>query len=799
MPLIDLKTNFKSLKFGKDRIGGGSSNQPYITKPIPDSFSSLSPGMDFVLRDGPLALERRLDDVSRLTQMFFDTKSPNGILFTAKQESLSRQQVETLGNPERIYNPANTLAQVAVQGSGIHYVKQGSSLDVPYESKYEYQVKNKPNRLEDIYNSSQIQVKEGPVMFTYKGGPGAPLGYGTTEIYFSKERTGINSPYPLSTYLVGEKNGQGAKESKTDRSNLPTYQLTNTFGIQSSQVELPQFSFPGNNILVKDGDLRVGGENIKVETYNNSLPVYSPLVELNGKTNASDLYNQLNKTNSNVENSIPYTSVYDPNSLLPNSAKTDKKNFKNQQPDTKADHLSTTGASKIFNSLAKRDKAGQTLDSNQQIPTGIISPSIYKPGTLELDPNRAQAKDTKRYQSPISLFKPGAMAAYNRTGGPSNIPGNNKLFEADPSNLIQFVEPNPNVYRSGSLEIDPVSVNAKKGTDYASVIAAETGIKPLSGGKLGASIIYQGLTDDQIGGSNTEDVIPKYNNVYTPPEAGTFPDTNDNISVNNTKVFSQRQIIDTSNTLRNSGTTQAEDFRSKVDPNNSTPYKTFNRVQTYGEPDSGNSAPGARKYDQVYSYQKNKQYRNDSQTIENGQLIKFLIKPIDNESLETKNIYLRAYIDEFQDQYEAGYNGFKYVGRAEEFYTYNSYKRSISLAFTVAAESKDDIQGMYNSLNALVGVVAPDYSGTGFMRNNFIKLTLGDYLRNVPGFITGFSLSPILDAGFDIARTKNGSIDTKAQQLPFAIKVSGFNFTPIENFTPQKGATFIGNPELLKA
>ena len=119
MPLIDLKTNFKSLKFGKDRIGGGSSNQPYITKPIPDSFSSLSPGMDFVLRDGPLALERRLDDVSRLTQMFFDTKSPNGILFTAKQESLSRQQVETLGNPERIYNPANTLAQVAVQGSGL--------------------------------------------------------------------------------------------------------------------------------------------------------------------------------------------------------------------------------------------------------------------------------------------------------------------------------------------------------------------------------------------------------------------------------------------------------------------------------------------------------------------------------------------------------------------------------------------------------------------------------------------------------------------------------------------------------
>ena len=30
MPLIDLKTDLKSLKYGRDRLGGGSSGQPYI-------------------------------------------------------------------------------------------------------------------------------------------------------------------------------------------------------------------------------------------------------------------------------------------------------------------------------------------------------------------------------------------------------------------------------------------------------------------------------------------------------------------------------------------------------------------------------------------------------------------------------------------------------------------------------------------------------------------------------------------------------------------------------------------------
>ena len=40
-----------------------------------------------------------VDDVSRLTKMFIDTKSPNGIFFTAKQLMLSRSNVETQASP----------------------------------------------------------------------------------------------------------------------------------------------------------------------------------------------------------------------------------------------------------------------------------------------------------------------------------------------------------------------------------------------------------------------------------------------------------------------------------------------------------------------------------------------------------------------------------------------------------------------------------------------------------------------------------------------------------------------------
>ena len=122
MGLIDLKTNLKSLKYGNDQKGGGSSNQPYIVAPIPDGFSETAP--DFLLRNGYLNPLSSIQDVSRLTKMFLDTKSPNGLLFITKQELLERQNpIQT--NTDRVYSPLNTLAQAGVISTGYHLNKQG--------------------------------------------------------------------------------------------------------------------------------------------------------------------------------------------------------------------------------------------------------------------------------------------------------------------------------------------------------------------------------------------------------------------------------------------------------------------------------------------------------------------------------------------------------------------------------------------------------------------------------------------------------------------------------------------------
>jgi len=96
-------TALKSLKFGKDRPGGGDSGQPYITgslinDPLLEDVAPVVSGLqhkDFLLRGGINAPVNAADDVKRLTSYMFDTKSPSGLLFIAKQNLLSRTAPKT--------------------------------------------------------------------------------------------------------------------------------------------------------------------------------------------------------------------------------------------------------------------------------------------------------------------------------------------------------------------------------------------------------------------------------------------------------------------------------------------------------------------------------------------------------------------------------------------------------------------------------------------------------------------------------------------------------------------------------
>jgi hypothetical protein len=211
MALIDLRTDLKSLKYGKDRIGGGSSNQPFVQKPIPDSFSAVgnTGGLDVLTRGGSLVFQRTADDVSRLTKLLVTGNTFQGPFFTIKQNVLSRQGVQTQASPkglnEGAYLPTNTLTQVAVSPTGLHFNKQGlnpipgtpGSLttysDIVESSLFNSGIKSIGNNRLIKFTNNFVNSKSSNTLYSYPGGPGSILGLGKTTIQTpTDQRTGIN-------------------------------------------------------------------------------------------------------------------------------------------------------------------------------------------------------------------------------------------------------------------------------------------------------------------------------------------------------------------------------------------------------------------------------------------------------------------------------------------------------------------------------------------------------------------------------------------------------------------------------
>jgi hypothetical protein len=131
------------------------------------------------------------------------------------------------------------------------------------------------------------------------------------------------------------------------------------------------------------------------------------------------------------------------------------------------------------------------------------------------------------------------------------------------------------------------------------------------------------------------------------------------------------------------------------------------------------------------------------------------------------------------------------MGRAEKFYKYGGFDRKISMAFTVVAQSREEITAMYDKLNFLASSLAPEYLDSytsGYMAGNIAYITLGDYLVEQPGIITSLTFDVPEESTWEIGINDEGEPLNKSdiRQMPHMIKVTGLSFIPIHKFRPEK-------------
>lgn len=163
-------------------------------------------------------------------------------------------------------------------------------------------------------------------------------------------------------------------------------------------------------------------------------------------------------------------------------------------------------------------------------------------------------------------------------------------------------------------------------------------------------------------------------------------------------------------------------------------------------------------------------------------LIPFYFSTITPNTVE--HIQFRALLESFDDSYTADIQGNRYVGRAEEFYVYQGFKRTISLAFKISAFSQKELQPIYEKLNRLAASTAPSYGDNTFMRGTLTSVTVGDYLKRLKGYVTAVRMSWDKEHPWEVA--------DKIQKLPHILTVN-LDFTPIHDFVVENSQNYFAS------
>lgn len=786
--LIKLKngdTALKSLKYGNDRPGGGDSGQPYIKDPIDEPTSPLD--VDVFIRGGLKAPSSALEDVSRLTKYFFDLKNPSGILFTVKQNVLSRISPKTeasfglaYGGFSRevsvtgvtggaytgdvtptsgngvinagVYTPLSTLAQAGVGFTGTHLNKQGID---PTGLSNTLSIR----KYQDVVASNNRSIPETPKV-------------------------------PLS---LARKSQRANQKAARKVSNLLDQQTQTNAELNANFQGLDDLPFDEFN-----QQTRLQKTVSKFLSRWDKYLDEQSIKKLQRKEVAADeAINQAASLNQQVEDVLNSPKVYT-NRLL-----------------------------KLWDSSGLNLNNAFSLISSILYSYGGGSDSVLGVGKTNIKFATTNDGVTPSRTNNLPIKDPTRPEIYYRT---SNIFGDNSVSIKYASKIE--VSEEELFGSSGYLE-------NQENQPFLDIPHDEY-LEVFDGISFTYSLIEKPLTKYKLRNIFNEGVSTKWNSLYSNQSQNLFgKDSKENYFKDFVNTSLNRLGLPTNPTSSFNETTETSpyatwdqdqfnnqdlnldhatlsDFRNSIIP----PTKTttfLSKGYFYNGENMFNYSPPGQKGN-ISDYTKGKGiygvvspldkitaspiYKSNtsldpfgrSNEDEYQDLVPFRIAILNNElqkgGIYKKFMHFRAFIDSFSDGYSAEWKGIEYMGRAEKFYKYSGFSRDINISFTVVAQSRKELTPMYDKLNFLASSLAPEYldsSTTGYMAGNIAYMTVGDYLVEQPGIITSLDYDIPEESPWETARDQAGDLlnPNDVRRLPFMIKVK-LKFIPIHKFRPSK-------------
>jgi len=148
-----------------------------------------------------------------------------------------------------------------------------------------------------------------------------------------------------------------------------------------------------------------------------------------------------------------------------------------------------------------------------------------------------------------------------------------------------------------------------------------------------------------------------------------------------------------------------------------------------------------------------------------------------NALTSVNTLVFRGFLGDLSDRFSGQWNSTRYVGRGENFYTYDNFNRMISFNFQIPIFSIEEQKPVYDKVNSLASITAPTYVNN-LAQGKIVDLQVGSYLKT-KGILTEVGITISNDVPWS-----NGSGDNSNILLPQVLSVS-ISFIPIHSRTPQ--------------
>jgi hypothetical protein len=352
-----------------------------------------------------------------------------------------------------------------------------------------------------------------------------------------------------------------------------------------------------------------------------------------------------------------------------------------------------------------------------------------------------------------------------KNNNPNNFDYRQNVIIGLPSDLTEFLNPS-SLPAADLTEINPLELNYSNFIQPSVVTPnSEEKTKHVGFGQINPIILTKGAS-------------AQYNKIKPPTTlTKVFQQTEDNNEKYIDRELSNKNLPTTRDSIQNPDVYKPGtlELNNQVIDNKGT-QKSVN-IETNELTEGSTKFKFNSKYGDYYS----SKVSENEVSPNNNDIIPFYITIIANSG-ENELLYFPANITTFNDGINAEWSSERFMGRGEEFYTYKGFKRSINVGFQLWPDNEEKLVTMYKQLNRLASCLTPDYSKDGFMRGNLFKLSLGNYITDLPGIIRSIS--------FDVVNNDiTWDLDS---QMPMYIDIKSFEFSPIHDFLPRKNQNYFG-------